>query len=73
MADDIDRASEVEALQRAAAISFHRLDPNAVSSEECDECGDKIEEARRRAYPGCRLCVSCKGDQEARSRHLARN
>ncbi len=29
----------------------------------CEECGDRIPEARRKAVPGVLLCVSC---QEAR-------
>jgi phage/conjugal plasmid C-4 type zinc finger TraR family protein len=29
------------------------------SAEECEECGDEIPLARRRAVPGCQLCVFC--------------
>ncbi|MBP3439033.1 MAG: DksA/TraR family C4-type zinc finger protein [Sutterella sp.] len=25
----------------------------------CEECGEEIPEARRRAVPGVRLCISC--------------
>ncbi|MEQ8262201.1 DksA/TraR family C4-type zinc finger protein [Pseudohaliea sp.] len=33
--------------------------PRGESARECDECGAKIPEARRRAVPGVRLCVAC--------------
>lgn len=31
---------------------------------ECEECGEDIPEARRRALPGVRLCVSCQAELE---------
>jgi phage/conjugal plasmid C-4 type zinc finger TraR family protein len=34
------------------------------SLEECEECGDEIPLARRKAIPGVRLCVFCKEKQE---------
>ena len=33
--------------------------PQGESSLECEECGTAIPEARRKAVPGVRLCVSC--------------
>jgi phage/conjugal plasmid C-4 type zinc finger TraR family protein len=66
--DTIDAASELEELQRQAAIQAHRIDRNAVSATHCDECGDEIEEARRRAVPGCRMCASCQADAEKRGK-----
>ena len=40
--------------------------PQGESAFECDECGTTIPEARRKAIPGVRLCVSCQetSDQE---------
>ena len=40
--------------------------PQGDSALECDECGATIPEARRKAVPGVRLCVSCQetNDQE---------
>ena len=67
--DIIDTAAEIEELQRNAALSAHRLNRNAVSATHCDECGDAIEEARRRTVPGCRMCASCQADAEKRSKH----
>ena len=33
--------------------------PAGDSLRECEECGEPIPEARRRALPGVRLCVAC--------------
>lgn len=33
--------------------------PKGESAEFCDECGEPIPAARRRAVPGVRLCVTC--------------
>ena len=32
----------------------------------CDECGEPIPAARRRALPGVRTCVPCQADRDAR-------
>ena len=34
------------------------------SAEECEECGDEIPEARRKAVPGVQLCVFCQEKHE---------
>ncbi|ELK6102007.1 TraR/DksA family transcriptional regulator [Citrobacter freundii] len=70
MADIIDNASTLEDLQREAALSMHRLNHSAVSATHCEECGDKLQDARRKAYPGCTMCVSCQDDAERRNRRL---
>ncbi|HBV7992342.1 MULTISPECIES: TraR/DksA family transcriptional regulator [Citrobacter] len=70
MADIIDNASTLEDLQREAAPSMHRLNHSAVSATHCEECGDKLQDARRKAYPGCTMCVSCQDDAERRNRRL---
>lgn len=59
MADIIDTAAEIEELQRNAALSAHRLNRNAVSAENCEECGSKIPDSRRKAIPGVKLYVDC--------------
>ena len=40
--------------------------PQGESLLECEECGTTIPDARRKAIPGVRLCVSCQEtiDQE---------
>ena len=68
MADIIDNASTLEDLQRDAALSAHRLNHSAVSATHCEECGDKLLDARRQAYPGCTMCVECKSNMELRKK-----
>ncbi|PWW12657.1 DksA/TraR family C4-type zinc finger protein [Mangrovibacter plantisponsor] len=33
--------------------------PSGESLEFCAECGEPVPEARRKAVPGVRLCISC--------------
>lgn len=68
MADIIDNASTLEDLQRDAALSMHRLNHSAVSETHCEECGDKLLDARRKAYPGCTMCVECQSNMELRKK-----
>lgn len=68
MADIIDNASTLEDLHREAALSMHRLNHSAVSATHCEECGDKLLDARRKAYPGCTMCVDCQSNMELRKK-----
>lgn len=69
MADIIDNASELEDLQRDAALSMHRLNHNAVSATHCSDCGEDIPELRRVKVPGCQRCASCQQDEELRMKN----
>lgn len=73
MAEIIDQANDLVEQRLSVALENMRIDHAAVSATHCTECGDAIEEARRKAYPGCTLCVSCKSEQEVRARHRAKN
>lgn len=67
MTDIFDRATEIEEMQRAAALAAQAQkysNAPAVSTFECENCGDLIPEARRAAVIGCRYCVSCQQDLE---------
>lgn len=67
MADDADLAQD--ALDRAmSAAERDLLRPSTIAESAliCADCEEPIPEARRKAQPGCRLCVSC---QEAREIH----
>jgi phage/conjugal plasmid C-4 type zinc finger TraR family protein len=68
MADIIDSASALEDLHRETALSAHRINYSAVSAHECQSCGDELLEARRKAYPGCTMCVSCLSERELRDK-----
>jgi len=58
--EQIDASIE-DAIERA-----RRALPRGESLHECAECGDTIPEARRRAVPGVRLCITCQEEQDAR-------
>ena len=49
----------------ADAVKRARRDlPSGDAAEYCDECGDEIPEARRRALPGTRTCVPCQSGRD---------
>jgi phage/conjugal plasmid C-4 type zinc finger TraR family protein len=56
--DQIDATVE-EGVQLARS----RL-PDGESLTHCEECGTVIPNARRKAIPGVRLCVSCQSEIE---------
>ncbi|NQF23332.1 TraR/DksA family transcriptional regulator, partial [Enterobacter hormaechei] len=33
----------------------------------CEECGDPIPEARRKAIPGVRLCIVCQQEKDSKN------
>ncbi|HDG1721660.1 TPA: TraR/DksA family transcriptional regulator [Kluyvera ascorbata] len=68
--DIIDSASEVEELQRNAALAAHRINRLAVSAVRCSDCDEPLPEARRIAYPGRTMCVDCQSDAERRNRRM---
>lgn len=45
--------------------------PQGVSLEYCQECGETIPEARRRALPGVRLCITCQEEADKEQRAVA--
>ena len=58
--DIIDTATEIEELQRNAALSAHRIDRNAVSAERCAECGEDIPEPRALPCPAAKRARSAR-------------
>jgi len=66
MADALDKASEYAAMGVAGRISEIRAAARAEGEGEiyCEDCGEEIPEARRRAAPGCSRCISCQQDFE---------
>ncbi|QLW76044.1 TraR/DksA family transcriptional regulator [Citrobacter freundii] len=66
----IDQASALEEMMRDHAIQAHRLNHSAVSATHCVECDEELPEARRKAYPGCTMCVECQADAERRNRRM---
>ena len=47
----------------AVKLARSRL-PEGDGSAHCEECETAIPEARRKAIPGVRLCVSCQSELE---------
>ena len=71
MSRQIDQACEIEEMHRRLSLEEQARKSQAaaaVSAYECEECGEPIPEARRRAVIGCRCCVDCHNrlDQLAR-------
>ncbi len=56
--DQID-ASVNDAVQHARSNLI-----SGASAELCDECDEKIPQARRLALPGVRYCVACQAEIE---------
>jgi phage/conjugal plasmid C-4 type zinc finger TraR family protein len=56
--DDIDIAQRRQAEQITYALAAIKR-PAGESATHCAECDDPIPEARRKAVPGCRLCIAC--------------
>lgn len=54
--DQIRDSIDDEARRARAAI------PTGAGLDFCEECGEKIPEARKKALPGVRLCVPCQED-----------
>lgn len=50
------------------AVARARRDlPKGESLEECEECGEPIPEARRKAIAGVRLCVNCQQKKDLKN------
>ncbi|XBS71032.1 DksA/TraR family C4-type zinc finger protein [Acerihabitans sp. KWT182] len=59
--DQIDSTIE-DAVQRAR----HALS-GGESAACCQECGEPIPEARRRALPGVQLCLACQAERDKKA------
>jgi phage/conjugal plasmid C-4 type zinc finger TraR family protein len=47
--------------------------PTGEGQTHCVECGDEIPEARRRALPGVRTCVTCQSARDRRPANIGFN
>ncbi|MGP9574311.1 DksA/TraR family C4-type zinc finger protein [Halomonas sp. H2] len=59
--DGAEQAQMESTLDDAVQRARSQL-PSGESLEVCEECGDPIPEARRKAIPGVRLCVQCQSE-----------
>lgn len=46
--------------------------PQGESLLECEECGEAIPEARRKAMPGVRLCITCQQNKDSKKHFTLR-
>ena len=53
----------------AVKLARSRL-PDGESLSCCEKCESIIPDARRKAIPGVRLCVSCQSEVEAQQAHF---
>lgn len=69
MADQFDRARDLDAYYRQQALTqHHERRQQGESRTHCLECGDEIPEARRTYLPGVQHCVGCAGQLEHQRR-----
>lgn len=61
-----------DSVKDALASALARM-PSGAGLAECEECGEAIPEARRRALPGARTCVACQSLRDKRPRYSGIN
>jgi phage/conjugal plasmid C-4 type zinc finger TraR family protein len=61
-----------DSVKDALASALARM-PSGAGLAECEECGEPIPEARRRALPGARTCVACQSSRDKRPTYSAIN
>lgn len=61
-----------DSLKDAVSAARARM-PQGAGLTDCEECGEPIPDARRRALPGARTCVSCQAARDKRPAHSAFN
>lgn len=79
MGDGIDDAQaydefflSVALKNQGLGIAGEGLNQPPTSSPQplhCEDCGEEIPEARRRAQPGCRRCIRCQTELEQTLTH----
>jgi len=57
---------QIEDSVKDALASARARMPSGAGLSECEECGEPIPEARRRALPGARTCVACQSLRDRR-------
>lgn len=67
--DNADKAAEIEELTRAQALAARTSLAVAPGSAECEDCGDPIPEARRRANPSATRCTECQASHERHAKN----
>lgn len=73
MADAIDRANQLAAEARDAALARALEAANTAPADDpyCEDCGDLIPACRRERLPSATRCVGCQSVRESKSAHYA--
>ncbi|WP_031207164.1 TraR/DksA C4-type zinc finger protein [Halomonas huangheensis] len=73
MADEADVASEIADHWVSMRVGGLLQSVNTVSDNtHCEDCGDEIPAARRKAAPWATLCLTCQETQEKASMQYRR-
>lgn len=59
MSDPIDRANDLAEQERQREVANMRKTRRVSLVENCEECGEPIPKARRKAVPHTTLCIFC--------------
>lgn len=70
MADNADIATEMMERRLEGILAQRRLPDALVTDGECEECGNDIPAARRKAAPWATTCIECQTVLEERRRHV---
>lgn len=65
--DEADLGKESEEFHDRLALQVHQQKRAVMINRYCEDCGEEIPEARRRAVPGCARCVRCQTEFEERN------
>lgn len=69
MSDYCDQSAAAGDMLFKAALSNARCKPEShIEIIYCQGCGEEIPKNRRKAIPGCRLCVECQSMEEKNGR-----
>lgn len=68
MSDIADQSQWLEETDRAAGVSRAVAALRGAGSDICEDCGDGISPARRRAMPAAALCIDCQQKAERQQR-----
>ena len=69
MADEYDRAQDLEEKDRDIAIQQHQGRPQPEPRDECADCDDPLPEHRRPFG----TCITCQTTRENRARHYRKD
>ncbi|URL06446.1 TraR/DksA family transcriptional regulator [Avibacterium sp. 21-595] len=69
MTDNLDRAQQLEQMQREIALKKHRTF-KGVSALYCQDCDEPIPEKRRQLIQGVQRCVDCQQRMEFNQRNV---